>query len=88
MGHIPPGVSPDLWKWMYPDINAKLTDIMRKYHDVILAGIFGHEHTDNFRIIYDENGNSILSHRLSLPSINCSLNQWEKIIVCVIERHA
>ena len=22
-------------------------------HDVIVAGIFGHEHTDNFRIIYD-----------------------------------
>ena len=82
VGHVPPGVSPDLWKWMYPDMNAKLTDIIRKYHDIVIAGIFGHEHTDNFRIIYDENGNVLYILTNYIWTLNTTINK--KIRYCRI----
>ena len=43
--------------WMRPSLNHRFVNLFRQYHDVIVATIFGHEHTDAFRVVY-HNGKS------------------------------
>jgi len=59
VGHVPPGVmgrSRNI-SWMRPSFNQRFVDLLRHYHNNIVAAIFGHEHTDAFRVVYD-NGKS------------------------------
>jgi len=54
VGHMPPGVMGRSRNvlWMRPPFNQRFVDLLRQYHKVILAAIFGHEHTDGFRVVY------------------------------------
>uniref|UniRef100_A0AC35THM5 Metallophos domain-containing protein n=1 Tax=Rhabditophanes sp. KR3021 TaxID=114890 RepID=A0AC35THM5_9BILA len=58
LAHIPPGAferTPN-FTWMTPDYNQHFIDITVKYSDVIKWMIFGHHHTDTFRLLKDANG--------------------------------
>ena len=43
---------------MRPSFNEKFVGLLRQHHSVIVAAIFGHEHTDAFHVIYDNNRKS------------------------------
>jgi hypothetical protein len=43
-------------RWMYEDFHKKLTAILYEFNDVITGLHFGHEHNDNFRVFYDQEG--------------------------------
>lgn len=55
MAHVPPGGFERSMNitWMYPAFNDRLVEILMKHNHVISSQIFGHEHTDSFKIIYD-----------------------------------
>ncbi|ELT98128.1 hypothetical protein CAPTEDRAFT_128553, partial [Capitella teleta] len=57
-GHIPPGslARVDNMKWFTAKFNSKFNDLLVANSDVLAATIFGHEHTDSFRITRDNNG--------------------------------
>lgn len=60
-GHVPPGMAPPLGtRWMYEDFHQKLNSILYKYSNIIIGMHFGHEHNDNFRVFYDEQGKYVL----------------------------
>ncbi|CAI9717756.1 acid sphingomyelinase-like phosphodiesterase 3a [Octopus vulgaris] len=52
IGHIPPGLLRSGKTWLYKEYNEKLTKILQNYSDVIIAGFFGHEHEDSFKVIH------------------------------------
>jgi len=56
VGHVPPGVfgRGSGVSWMRPAFNERFVGLLRQYHSVIVAAIFGHEHTDAFRVVYDD----------------------------------
>jgi len=60
VGHIPPGICGRCGyiSWMRPSFNEKFVGLLRRHHSVIAAAIFGHEHTDAFHVIYDNNRKS------------------------------
>jgi len=62
-GHLPPGVCGRCGNvsWMRPSFNKKFVSLLQKYHSVIVAAIFGHEHTDSFRVVYDDGGELFVS---------------------------
>ena len=54
-GHVPPGVCGrcnNTW-WMRPSLNERFVKLLQQYHSIIVAAIFGHEHTDSFHVVYD-----------------------------------
>ena len=57
MGHVPPGVCGRCGNisWMRPSFNQKFVNLLQQYHSVIAAAVFGHEHTDAFHIVRDNN---------------------------------
>ncbi|KAJ8306380.1 hypothetical protein KUTeg_016925 [Tegillarca granosa] len=55
VSHVPPGefeLVRDIM-WFYSDYNNKYLEIMRTHKDEISSQIYGHEHTDSFRILRD-----------------------------------
>jgi len=54
-GHVPPGVfgRGRNVSWMRPSFNQRLVGLLRQYHTIIVAAVFGHEHTDAFHVLYD-----------------------------------
>jgi len=62
VGHVPPGVFGRCRNisWLRPQFNKKLVDVLRQYDNVIVATVFGHEHTDAFRVVYDKNGRLLI----------------------------
>jgi sphingomyelin phosphodiesterase acid-like 3 len=58
IAHVPPGLF-ELFEgmaWFYEDFNKKYLEVMEKYSDVIIAQLYGHEHTDSFRVQFDKEG--------------------------------
>ena len=58
IGHVPPGTmgrALDI-QWFTANFNNHFLEILQTYSDCIAAAIFGHEHTDSFRIVYDKKG--------------------------------
>ena len=56
--HVPPGVF-ELYSglmWFYNKFNNEYLGILREYSDIIGSQIYGHEHTDSFRVLYDDQG--------------------------------
>jgi len=53
MGHIPPGVfgRSNSVHWLRPLFNQRFHSLLQRYSSIIVAGIFGHEHTDGFRVV-------------------------------------
>lgn len=53
-GHVPVGMLQKSW---FSSVRSKrLLDLIQNYSDVITALIYGHEHTDQFRIVNDKGG--------------------------------
>ena len=46
--------------WCYESYNKKYLGILTKYAIVIEGQVNGHEHTDSFRILYDNQGKYVL----------------------------
>ena len=46
--------------WFYESYNKKYLGILTKYANVIAGQMYGHEHTDSFRILYDNQGKCVL----------------------------
>ena len=42
--------------WFKEPYNKKYLGILTKYASVIAGQMYGHEHTDSFRILYDSEG--------------------------------
>jgi len=55
VGHVPPGVCGRCRSvsWMRPAFNKRFVHLLQQYHNVIVATVFGHEHTDAFHVVYD-----------------------------------
>jgi len=66
VGHVPPGAHGRCFNtsWMRPAFNKHLLGLLQRYHRNIVAAIFGHEHTDAFRVVYDDNGMCLQQSRL------------------------
>ncbi|KAL4235939.1 hypothetical protein ACF0H5_004328 [Mactra antiquata] len=61
IAHVPPGkfeLVEDM-AWFYGSYNRKYLEILETYADVIEAQLYGHEHTDSFRIQFDGQGKPI-----------------------------
>ena len=61
VAHVPPGMFElvEGMSWFYSEFNRKYLDILLRYTDVIRAQMYGHEHTDSFRILFDKEGKKI-----------------------------
>ena len=60
VGHVPPGVYGRFEvNWFRPSFNKKFVSLLREHHSVIVAAIFGHEHTDAFHIVSDDSCKSL-----------------------------
>ena len=58
-GHVPPGtLARAPLQWYRPHQNTQLADLLKEYGDVVTAAIFGHEHTDSFRVVMHDNSKS------------------------------
>lgn len=56
--HISPGVTPSNGvTWMYEEYNERINNLILDFSDVIIGMHFGHEHSDNFRVHFDDSGN-------------------------------
>ncbi|KAH3848892.1 acid sphingomyelinase-like phosphodiesterase 3a isoform X2 [Dreissena polymorpha] len=61
IAHVPPG-SFELGTglgWFYDKYNRRYLDLLEEYSDVIMAQMYGHEHTDSFRVQLDAEGKPI-----------------------------
>ncbi|XP_053394460.1 acid sphingomyelinase-like phosphodiesterase 3b [Mercenaria mercenaria] len=67
VAHVPPGMFElvEGMSWFYGDYNKKYLEVMEKYSDVIIAQLYGHEHTDSFRVQFDKEGRPISALFLS-----------------------
>ena len=65
--HIPPGKFERFYQyfeeenqhgfpWFKPEFNKKYLDIIVRYADVIHLQLYGHHHTDTFKLIKDDKG--------------------------------
>ena len=55
VGHVPPGTMARApMQWFYAKFNEQFLRLLQQYSDVIVAAIFGHEHTDSFRFLYSK----------------------------------
>jgi len=83
-GHVPPGVCGRgrNVSWMRPSFNRRLVGLLRQYHNIIVAAIFGHEHTDSFRVLYDS-GESLHPLFVNLLSVSITAlavrNNWSSV---------
>ncbi|BFZ16766.1 hypothetical protein BsWGS_19805 [Bradybaena similaris] len=69
-GHIPPSMqTPGLANWFYPDHKTKFVNILLGYSDVIVATIFGHDHSDGFKIIQNNKNGSQAVTQFTAPSV-------------------
>ena len=60
LSHVPPGIFEkyNSLMWFYNKFNTRYVRILQKFSDIITAQIYGHEHTDSFRILNDTQGMS------------------------------
>ncbi|XP_023410059.2 acid sphingomyelinase-like phosphodiesterase 3b isoform X1 [Loxodonta africana] len=57
-GHVPPGFFEKTRNklWFRQAFNERYLEVVRKHHQVIAGQFFGHQHTDSFRMFYDDTG--------------------------------
>ncbi|CAH8650243.1 unnamed protein product [Dicrocoelium dendriticum] len=68
VSHFPPGASenaPTYVRHLRPRYNKHLVQLLRKYSDVLMAGLFAHTHVDSFRVLSDEGAKCARSLHLS-----------------------
>lgn len=42
--------------FFYPNFNKHYLDIIERYSDIIQGQFYGHEHTDSFRVLFQDQG--------------------------------
>ena len=63
IGHVPPGyTTPQAICQMKSHFNEDLVNVVLRHADFITAMHFGHEHHDNFRLLYNSSGNSFITY--------------------------
>lgn len=77
IGHIVPGLDPDLFEPMwYPDYSDQFVQIILDYSDIIYGSFFGHMHRDEFRILATSQaskngkGTALNASLLAAPSVS------------------
>jgi len=75
VAHVPPGMFElgDSISWFYAAYNKKYLEVMEKYQDVIAVQLYGHEHTDSFRLQFDKEGMIEESNGYSYSCFNVCL---------------
>lgn len=83
IAHVPPGMFElgDSISWFYASFNKKYLDVMERYQDVIAIQLYGHEHTDSFRVQVDAEGRlflafSLIENHTSRPKAMCLRQTW------------
>ncbi|XP_021016554.1 acid sphingomyelinase-like phosphodiesterase 3b [Mus caroli] len=58
IGHVPPGFFEKTQNkaWFRESFNEEYLKVIQKHHRVIAGQLFGHHHTDSFRMFYDNTG--------------------------------
>ena len=58
VGHVPPGFLARATgvQWFFDRFNSEFQKLLSDFSKAISATIFGHEHTDSFRVVYDPKG--------------------------------
>ncbi|XP_021499774.1 acid sphingomyelinase-like phosphodiesterase 3b isoform X2 [Meriones unguiculatus] len=58
IGHVPPGFFEKTQgkAWFRESFNEQYLRVVQKHHRVIAGQFFGHQHTDSFRMFYDNSG--------------------------------
>ena len=58
--HAPPGYFERFAKIPFfpPEYNGAYVDFLNEFGDVLMAQIYGHEHTDSFKLFTTKSGNS------------------------------
>lgn len=58
VGHVPPGFFEKKRNkaWFWKSFNEEYLKVVGKHHRVIAGQFFGHQHTDSFRMFYDDAG--------------------------------
>ena len=84
VAHVPPGVFElvEGMSWFYADYNKKYLNILQRYTDVIEAQLYGHEHTDSFRILFDKQGKLYLKENLNINTSPYIYNSFHNFVNC------
>nr|CAH8852641.1 unnamed protein product [Trichobilharzia regenti] len=72
VSHFPPGASenaPAVYRFLRPDINDRFRNILIYNADLLMAGLFAHEHVDSFRLLVSKSYISVASLFL-MPSVS------------------
>ncbi|XP_052778094.1 acid sphingomyelinase-like phosphodiesterase 3b [Mya arenaria] len=70
IAHVPPGVF-ELGSgltWFYPKYNKQYLEKLEEFADIISLQLYGHEHTDSFRVQFDAEG-KLISMMLLAPAV-------------------
>ncbi|KAL5016932.1 hypothetical protein ScPMuIL_006521 [Solemya velum] len=67
VSHVAPGAFERMidMTWFYPEHNERYLSILREFSDIIAVQIYGHDHTDSFRVLYSGPGLPVSSLLLS-----------------------
>ncbi|XP_013374992.1 PREDICTED: acid sphingomyelinase-like phosphodiesterase 3b isoform X2 [Chinchilla lanigera] len=81
IGHIPPGFFEKTRDkaWFRSGFNKEYLKAVRKHHRVIAGQFFGHQHTDSFRMFYDDAGAPI-----SVMFLAPGVTPWKTTLVGVV----
>lgn len=60
IGHVPPGFWETDGQHYHDAFNEKFLSIVEEYHDVIGAMFYGHEHSDNIRLLASASSDSVV----------------------------
>ncbi|KAK4468157.1 hypothetical protein MN116_008321, partial [Schistosoma mekongi] len=72
VNHFPPGASenaPQFYRFLRPEINDRFLNILIENADLLMAGLFAHEHVDSFRLLVSKSNIPVASLFL-MPSIS------------------
>ncbi|TNN05693.1 Acid sphingomyelinase-like phosphodiesterase 3b isoform 1 [Schistosoma japonicum] len=72
VSHFPPGASenaPQFYRFLRPEINDRFLNILIENADLLMAGLFAHEHVDSFRLLVSKSNIPVASLFL-MPSIS------------------
>ncbi|XP_016043327.1 acid sphingomyelinase-like phosphodiesterase 3b isoform X1 [Erinaceus europaeus] len=81
IGHVPPGFFEKTQHkaWFREAFNAEYLKVVHKHHKVIAGQFFGHQHTDSFRMFYNDAGVPI-----SVMFLTPGVTPWKTTLTGVI----
>ncbi|XP_004643022.2 acid sphingomyelinase-like phosphodiesterase 3b [Octodon degus] len=81
IGHVPPGFFEKTRNkaWFRNGFNKEYLKVVQKHHGVIAGQFFGHQHTDSFKMFYDDAGSPI-----SVMFLTPGVTPWKTTLVGVV----